>query len=86
MAMTRESSNEPGAPQDDHGTLVAAPMGTLYEVTKLRHLRGNPRAQPAMNANLESDFISRGVISESEAQELFDSFSRSLNQCVYFFY
>lgn len=81
--MTRESSNEPGGAPDDHGTLVAAPMGTLYEVTKLRHLRGNPRAQPAMNANLENDFISKGTISEAEAQELFTSFNQSLNHYLW---
>lgn len=83
MAMTRENSNEPEGAHEDNGALVGAPMGALYEVTKLRHLRGNPRAQPAMNLTLESDFISRGKIGEKEAQELFDAFNRSLNHYLW---
>jgi len=83
MAMTRENSNEPEGVHDDNGTLVGAPMGALYEVTKLRHLRGNPGAQPEVNLTLENDFISRGKISEAEAQQLFDTFGRSLNHYLW---
>lgn len=84
MAMTRENSNEPENGHEESSTLVAAPMGTLYEVTKLRHLRGpRKRNQPAINTPLESDFISRGKITEIEAQELFRTFSQSLNHYLW---
>lgn len=84
MAMTRENSNEPENGHEENSTLVAAPMGTLYEVTKLRHLRGSQkRHHPVTSTPLESDFISRGKIAENEAKELFETFSQSLNHYLW---
>src|SRR5690242_5147861 len=40
MAMTRENSQEPDANRTTD-PLVTDPMGSLYEVTKLRNLRSN---------------------------------------------
>jgi hypothetical protein len=66
MAMTREPSPEgPGR----HGAsgasvLVTEPMGTLYEVTRLRNIRSSQakvsRTGPELAGQAE-DFISRGV-------------------------
>lgn len=86
MAMTRENSQEAESSSElANEGLVAPPMGTLFEVTKLRNIRSNPRGQigtpkPTL---LEDDFISQKKISEIEAQELFDVFSRSLNQFLW---
>lgn len=81
MAMTREHSLEPESIKLDDA-LASAPMGSLYEVTKLRNLRNNPRGRsgPATQAD---DFISKGKVSESEAEELFGIFSRSLNHYLW---
>lgn len=76
MAMTRENSLEP-APNGDHRDIavtVEEPMGSLYEVTRLRNIRSNKAktARPHGGAQGElNDFISRGVISEYEAEELY---------------
>ncbi|KAG4422319.1 hypothetical protein IFR04_004585 [Cadophora malorum] len=80
MAMTREHSLEPESNKIDDA-LVSAPMGSLYEVTKLRNLRSNPSANsgPAV----VEDFISKGRVSEAEAEELFGIFSRSLNHYLW---
>jgi hypothetical protein len=86
MAMTRENSQEPQGPEElDSYALVDAPMRSLYEVTKLRNLRSNPRGHvdPSKGTLLQEDFISRGKISESEAGELFGIFSRSLNHYLW---
>lgn len=76
MAMTRENSLEP-APNGDQGegaVTVEEPMNSLYEVTRLRNIRSNQantaRPKPGSQAELD-DFISRGVISEHEAEELY---------------
>lgn len=79
MAMTRENSMDPehaeGCEQGQSGALtVEEPMSTLYEVTRLRNIRSN-QAKTARNLpdgqSEVSDFITRGVISEREAQELY---------------
>lgn len=76
MAMTRENSPEPVArnPQAQNSLLVTEPMGTLYEVTRLRNIRSNQakvvRSRDESDQELD-DFITRGVIEESEAEELF---------------
>ncbi|PWY80331.1 fungal-specific transcription factor [Aspergillus sclerotioniger CBS 115572] len=79
MDVTREPSQEPDL-QDRE--LVPAPMRSLYEVTKLRNLRNNPIEQPKLTL-LEEDFISRGLISLHEAEELFAYFSRTMNQLLW---
>lgn len=87
MAMTRDNSQERlgrGEVVDD--VLIAAPMGSLYEVTKLRNLRSNPRGYlgPGLAAPPgESDFISSGEISLGEAEEMFRIFDGTLNQYLW---
>ena len=76
MAMTRENSLEPvaNADQGNGAVTVEEPMNSLYEVTRLRNIRSNraktARELPGSQGEL-NDFISRGVISEHEAEELY---------------
>ncbi|CAG8940917.1 unnamed protein product [Penicillium salamii] len=79
MDITREPSPEQDL-QDPE--LVPAPMRSLYEVTKLRNLRNNHVEAPKQTL-LEEDFISRGLISLHEAEELFAYFSRTMNQLLW---
>ncbi|KAL5000274.1 transcriptional activator of proteases prtT [Aspergillus recurvatus] len=79
LIVTREPSQEPDL-QDRE--LVPAPMRSLYEVTKLRDLRHNHIEQPKSTL-LEEDFLSRGLISLQEAEELFAYFSRTMNQLLW---
>ncbi|KAJ3540531.1 hypothetical protein NM208_g5029 [Fusarium decemcellulare] len=86
MAMTRGNSLEP-APNEDQGNgavTVEEPMNSLYEVTRLRNIRSNraARQQPGCQEEL-NDFISRGVISEHEAEELYKTFHMSLNHYLW---
>ncbi|KAK7421722.1 hypothetical protein QQZ08_009810 [Neonectria magnoliae] len=88
MAMTRENSLEP-APSHDQGNgavTVEEPMNSLYEVTRLRNIRSNraktARTIPGSQGEL-NDFISRGVISEHEAEELYKTFHMSLNHYLW---
>ncbi|CAH0022179.1 unnamed protein product [Clonostachys rhizophaga] len=84
MAMTRENSLEPD-PMNAAVT-VEEPMGSLYEVTRLRNIRSNKAntARPLSGGQGElNDFISRGVISEHEAEELYNSFHMSLNHYLW---
>ncbi|KAH8791003.1 hypothetical protein F5882DRAFT_400851 [Hyaloscypha sp. PMI_1271] len=87
MAMTRENSQErPGFEEAGNDILIAAPMGSLYEVTKLRNLRSNPHGyfKQSTAAPLEDkDFISSGEIGLDEAEEMFQIFERSLNQYLW---
>lgn len=82
MAMTRENSQEPpGAePEADTAPLVAAPMSSLFEVTKLRNLRSNlnGHAHGPDQTVLQEDFISQGKVSLDEAEWLFRIFSGKL--------
>lgn len=76
MAMTRENSLEPTSNGDNGNGAVTVeePMNSLYEVTRLRNIRSNraktAREVPGSEGEL-NDFISRGVISEYEAEELY---------------
>ena len=79
MDVTREPSQEPDL-QDPE--LVPAPMRSLYEVTKLRNFRNNFVGTPKVTM-LEEDFISRGLVSLHEAEELFAYFSRTMNQLLW---
>lgn len=68
MAMTRENSPEPGARnQAQNSLLVPEPMGSLYEVTRLRNIRSNQakvvRHRDEDDQNID-DFITRGVSSK----------------------
>lgn len=84
MAMTRENSQEP-VPSRTDDTLITDPMGALYEVTKLRNLRSNRHGHvyAARSTILEDDFISKGKVSEADAEELFRTFSTSLNHYLW---
>ncbi|KAJ5103494.1 hypothetical protein N7532_004023 [Penicillium argentinense] len=79
MDVTRQNSPEADL-QDPE--LVPAPMRSLYEVTKLRNLRNNHVEAPKTTL-LEEDFITRGLISIHEAEELFAYFSRTMNQLLW---
>ncbi|KAM0816855.1 putative Transcription factor domain-containing protein [Seiridium cardinale] len=89
MAMTRDNSPEPASngEQSSSGSVnVDEPMGSLYEVTRLRNIRSN-RAKTirsfADGAGELNDFISRGVISLPEAEDLYRSFHTSLNHYLW---
>jgi hypothetical protein len=81
MAMTRENSQEPES-RRMNDNIVLAPMGTLYEVTKLRNLRSDPHGTRRA-ATMGDDFICRGKVTEREAEELYQTFRRSLNQYLW---
>lgn len=86
MAMTRENSQEPGPNAEEDDALVSAPMGTLFEVTKLRNLRSNPTRQHSIGrvvTVIEDDFISAGKISLDDADRLFSHFNTSLNHYLW---
>ncbi|KAH6876414.1 hypothetical protein B0T10DRAFT_497950 [Thelonectria olida] len=88
MAMTRENSLEPAqvGDQGNGAVTVEEPMNSLYEVTRLRNIRSNraktARPLPESRGELD-DFISRGVISEHEAEELYKTFHMSLNHYLW---
>jgi hypothetical protein len=80
MAMTRENSPEAtsNGEQGPGGSVnVEEPMGSLYEVTRLRNIRSNKaktaRSQAGGNREV-NDFISRGIISLPEAEDLYRRF------------
>ncbi|KAH7136919.1 hypothetical protein B0J13DRAFT_560256 [Dactylonectria estremocensis] len=87
MAMTRENSLEPAQGGDGNEPVtLEEPMGSLYEVTKLRNIRSNKAktARPSPeNIGEVHDFISRGIISEHEAEELYDVFVKTLNHYLW---
>lgn len=78
MAMTRQSSLEPppNVDQVNGAATVNQSMNRFYEVTRLRRMRSIPtntaRPGPGSQAGLD-DFTSRGVISEREAEELYQT-------------
>lgn len=84
MAMTRENSTEPATGVDysdrdlaNAAVTVGDPMNSLYEVTRLRNIRSGSRpAKTVCRASAGgeeeiNDFISRGVLSEAEAEDLY---------------
>ncbi|KAH6669797.1 putative fungal-specific transcription factor [Halenospora varia] len=80
MAMTRENSQEPDHSDQKTNTIVTDPMGSLYEVTKLRNLRSNPQSKSRQyNTSMDDDFISCGRVSIQDAEQLFQHFSKYLN-------
>lgn len=62
------NSGDNGSGEDD--VLVSEPMGSLYEVTKLNKFRRRPTNSTQNNDSVLDDFISRGVVSLAEAEEL----------------
>lgn len=77
LAMTREDSPNPVSDDDQQygPETLEEPMGSLYEVTRLRNVRSNqantPQPVPSDNSKVD-DFISRGAISEEKAEELYN--------------
>ena len=77
MAMTRENSVEPAQTGDQgvNGSVtVEEPMGSLYEVTRLRNIRNNIAKTVQFQSDgggEPKDFISRGVILLPEAEDLY---------------
>ncbi|KAI7153239.1 hypothetical protein KC349_g8502 [Hortaea werneckii] len=87
MAMTRDNSPEPPHQSEPTHTsvVVTEPMGSLYELTRLRNLRSNQSKLARRTGELEAgnDFISRGLLDNAEAEELFDYFLKTLNQYLW---
>lgn len=71
--------------REDTGTssMITAPMGSLYEVTQLGDIRGGSPGRSATQQGLVTDFISRGVVSSQEAEELFHYFDQVLNRYLW---
>ncbi|KAF0324605.1 C6 transcription factor, partial [Colletotrichum asianum] len=88
LAMTREDSPNPVSDDDQQygPETLEEPMGSLYEVTRLRNVRSNqantPQPIPADDSKLD-DFISRGAISEEKAEELYNIFLKTLNHYLW---
>ncbi|KAL5610758.1 hypothetical protein FOBRF1_006875 [Fusarium oxysporum] len=90
MAMTRENSPNSSSDNEEGGVpkpvTLMEPMGSLYEVTRLRSIRSN-KATTTKSAQDTGDdiqyFISRGVISENEAADLFNVFLQTLNHYLW---
>ncbi|KAE9572263.1 hypothetical protein CGMCC3_g11670 [Colletotrichum fructicola] len=88
LAMTREDSPNPVSDDDQQygPETLEEPMGSLYEVTRLRNVRSNqantPQPIPPDDSHLD-DFISRGAISEEKAEELYNIFLRTLNHYLW---
>lgn len=56
-------------------------MSSLYEVTRLRNIRSNKAktVRPLPEGETEvSDFIARGVVSEQEAEHLYNTYVQHL--------
>lgn len=79
MAMTRENSPEGNGSAEHNGNSVTVeePMGSLYEVTRLRNIRSNKAktVRPATEKGQVQDLISRGVIPLSEAESLYTRYT-----------
>ena len=71
--------------REDTGTssMITAPMGSLYELTQLSDIKENSPGRSAPEQGLVTDFISRGVISSQEAEELFYYFDQVLNRYLW---
>ncbi|KAL4925931.1 Zn(II)2Cys6 transcription factor domain-containing protein [Aspergillus undulatus] len=77
MAMARENSLEPAIGDGNEPVTLEESMGSLYTVTRLRNVRRNKAktASPSPGTTGElDDFISKGVISQTEVEELYRVF------------
>ncbi|KAF8252562.1 hypothetical protein K440DRAFT_535768 [Wilcoxina mikolae CBS 423.85] len=82
ISMARENSQAPE--EHDGQALFSNPIGSLYEVTRLRGLRGGAGNRlGARTEEMDVDFVSRGLVSPTEAQELFTIFRDNLSQYLY---
>jgi hypothetical protein len=79
--MTRENSVEAETQDADDQAMVAAPMASLFEVTKLRNVRSDPwaRIHRPPSRTQKPDFISQGKFDHQEAERLFATFRETLN-------
>ncbi|KAF6818850.1 C6 transcription factor [Colletotrichum plurivorum] len=84
--------SSPGHPAFDdeqqHGPeALKEPMGSLFEVTKLRSIRNNQTTTQTSHSRGRKgtcrDLITRGVIPEARAQELYNIFMKSLNHYLW---
>lgn len=84
MAMTRENSPEANGntENNDNSVTVEEPMGSLYEVTRLRNIRSNKAktVRPATERGQVQDLISRGIIPLHEAESLYTRYTHVLCQ------
>lgn len=84
MAMTRENSPEANgnAEHNSNSVTVEEPMGSLYEVTRLRNIRSNraKTVRPATERGQVQDLISRGIIPLSEAESLYTRYTQAPSQ------
>lgn len=84
MAMTRENSPVANVNTElnDNSVTVEEPMGSLYEVTRLRNIRSNKAktVRPASQRGQLQDLISRGIIPLSEAESLYTRYTHVLSQ------
>lgn len=76
--MTRENSQEP---QPEASDIVPAPMKSLYSLTRL-HVLGSSSGK-STQTYLEDDFISRGVISLKQAEDLWKYYYDHMNQYLW---
>jgi hypothetical protein len=79
MDMTRENSIEPGSEESE---LVPAPMRSLYDLTRIRNLRSNLVRKPSTNS-MEDDFIGQGIVSQTEAENLFNWYMDNMHQLLW---
>lgn len=81
MAMTRENSPEANGTteHDCNSVTVEEPMGSLYEVTRLRNIRSNKAktVRPATERGQVQDLISRGIIPLHEAESLYTRYANA---------
>ncbi|KAF9878437.1 C6 transcription factor [Colletotrichum karsti] len=88
LALTREDSPSPASDYDQQygPETLEEPMGSLYEVTRLRNIRSNQANTPpsVSTDNIKlNDFISRGVVSEEKAEDLYNTFHKTLNHYLW---
>lgn len=86
MAMTRDNSPEANGSIDHNGNSVTVeePMGSLYEVTRLRNIRSNKAKtiRPATDRGQVQDLISKGIISLYEAENLYTRYTHAPDQVL----
>ncbi|QDS70511.1 hypothetical protein FKW77_010232 [Venturia effusa] len=85
MSMARETSPDHSLVDEPEGDSIAAPMASLFQVTKLKNLKSNLKTTSAVEAQkvIRNDFISQGKVSLQDAEELFLQFTTSLNQYLW---
>ncbi|KAL0940544.1 C6 transcription factor [Colletotrichum truncatum] len=88
LEMAREDSPNPVSEDDQQygPETLEEPMGSLYQVTRLKNIRNN-QANNVLPHSAEQDtlddFISRGVISEEQAEGLYKIFQKTLNHYLW---